>query len=273
MTGPLSRRHNTAHPIYRVELEQAAFNHGYRKSNGVADGWLYFKSDEGVPGEVALACGVGGDGSPWFLAVEHAGVAAKLSEELADTVVEPPPGQFRAAFAFSTQTLMRSAMSRAFHLARSLPTFPFSQFEAEVAGLGDTEVERIVKERVGQGYFRSALLDFWGGRCPLTGIREPAMLRASHIVAWSACVSDEQRLDVHNGLLLAAHWDAAFDRGLVSFDDAGRVLLRPGLDPAVIALLNPEEVAVLPLDAGHLPQLAWHRTYFGFGQQAGSVLR
>ena len=92
----LALRHNAAHPIFRVELEQAAFNHGFRKGNGVADGWFYFASDEGVPGEVALARGVRDDGSPWFLSVEHAGVAAKLREEPPGAVVEPPPGHLLA---------------------------------------------------------------------------------------------------------------------------------------------------------------------------------
>lgn len=266
MIGPLSLRHNSAHPIYRVELEQAAFNHGFRKPNGIADGWLWFKSDEGVPGEVALASGTRADGSPWFLAVEHAGVAAKLREELTDAAVEPPPAHFRAAFAFESQADMRAALSRSFHLARSLPTFPLSQYEAEVAELGDTEVERIVKERVGQGYFRKALLDYWGGCCPLTGIREEALLRASHIVPWAKCRSDEERLDVFNGLLLAAHWDAAFDRGLVSFDDGGRALLKAGLDRAVVDLLSPQNTNPIPLDLQHRRQLAWHRQAFGFAQ-------
>ena len=260
----LDLRHNAAHPLYRVELDQAAFNHGFRKANGVADGWLYFKSDEGVPGEVALASGTRSDGSPWFLAVEHAGVAAKLCEELPHAIVAPPPGKFRAAFAFATQAEMRAALSRAFQLARSLPTYPFVQFEAEVAGLGDTEVERIVKQRVGQGYFRRALLDFWGSRCPLTNIREEAMLRASHIVPWAECRSDEERLDVYNGLLLAAHWDAAFDRGLISFDDVGRPIVKSNLDPAVLVLLAPERAHPLPLDPQHRRQLAWHRNHFGF---------
>ena len=34
-------------------------------------------------------------------------------------------------------------------------------------------------------------------------------------IPWSDC-NDEQRLDVHDGLLLSALWDAAFDQGLVS---------------------------------------------------------
>ena len=264
MTDFLSQRHTNAHPIFRVELEQAAFNHGFRKANGIADGWFYFRSDEGVPGEVALASGTGADGSPWFLAVEHAGVAQKLCEELAAAMVGPAPGHLRAAFAFATQAELRAALSRAFHLARSLPSFPFAQWEAEVSHLGDTDVERIVKQRVGQSYFRRALLDFWGSRCPLTHISEEAMLRASHIVPWAHCQSDEERLDVHNGLLLAAHWDAAFDRGLASFDDEGRPLLRPDIDPVVAALLSPANVQPLALAPEHRRQLAWHRRHFGF---------
>ena len=38
-----------------------------------------------------------------------------------------------------------------------------------------------------------------------TGITDPALLRASHIVPWAEC-GDAQRLDVHNGLLLSALW-------------------------------------------------------------------
>lgn len=264
MNGHMASRYNAAHPIFRVELEQAAFNHGFRRANGIADGWFWFKSDEGVPGEIALASGASDDGSPWFLAIEHAGVAAKLREEIANAAVEPPPGHARAVFTFETQPEFRAAISRAFNLARSLPTFPLSQYEAEVAGLGDTEVERIVKERVGQSYFRRALLDYWGGCCPLTGIREEAMLRASHIVPWSKCRSDEERLDVFNGLLLAAHWDAAFDRGLVSFDDDGKALVKDDLDPAVLALLSPDQAQPVPFDAQHKTQLAWHRRAYGF---------
>ena len=57
---------------------------------------------------------------------------------------------------------------------------------------------------------------------------DPALLRASHIVPWSDC-NDELRLDVHNGLLLSALWDAAFDPGLVSFADDGTPLFGPKL--------------------------------------------
>lgn len=256
-------RRAAPHPVLRTELEQAAWNHGYRRANGEADGWLWFRSDEGVPGEVALACGASDDGAPWFLAVEHAGVAQVLASELPEAVSSPAPPPCKGAFAFALQADMRCALSRAFHLARSLPTFPFTQFEAEVAGLGDTEVDRIVRQRVGQGLFRAALIDYWGG-CPLTGVTDPALLRASHIVPWAECASDAERLNVFNGLLLCAHWDAAFDAGLVSFADDGAVLAKPGLGPKAKTVLSLSNVPPLPLGAPHRINLARHRKRFGF---------
>jgi putative restriction endonuclease len=97
----------------------------------------------------------------------------------------------------------------------------------------------MVIQRIGQDVFRDALMDYWGGRCPMTGITEPELLRASHIVAWADC-TDEQRLDVHNGLLLSALWDAAFDKGLVSFADDGTPLASPRLSRAAREALGIE---------------------------------
>jgi hypothetical protein len=55
-------------------------------------------------------------------------------------------------------------------------------------------------------------MDYWGGRCPITSITDPALLRASNIIPWAEC-DDAQRLDAHNGLLLSGLWDAAFGAG------------------------------------------------------------
>lgn len=78
--------------------------------------------------------------------------------------------------------------------------------------------------RVGQGGFRDALMAKWGGSCAVTGLTCPELLRASHVKPWSYS-SRRERLDSNNGLLLAAHLDALFDKGLISFDDAGKMLL------------------------------------------------
>ena len=106
-------------------------------------------------------------------------------------------------------------------------------------------------------------MDYWGSRCPLTGITEPALLRASHIVPW-ADSTDEQRLDVYNGLLLSALWDAAFDNGLVSFGDDGTVLVSPNLSGVARKALGVDHVSPLKgLRSGHQKNLAAHRARHG----------
>lgn len=243
---------------YRSELVEAAANHGYRRQKGLANGWLFFASEENVPGEIALA--VSADGAAWFLAVEHAGVAERLDAPAA----APTPGSFRAAFGFIDQAEMRRALSRAWQLASSLPTLPLAQYEAEVRAIGATEAERLVKQRKGQDIFRSALLRYWDGRCAVTGLAQPELLRASHIVPWALCRSDAERLDAENGLLLAAHWDAAFDAGLVSFTDEGDAIWKPETDPAALDLLQPATGRLRLVTPRHREQLAWHRRHFGF---------
>jgi predicted restriction endonuclease len=127
-----------------------------------------------------------------------------------------------------------------------------------------TEAERLVVQRIGQDIFRDALMTYWGGCCPLTGIADPALLRASHIVPWAEC-GDEQRLDVHNGLLLSALWDAAFDKGLVSFTDDGQPLVAPNLSAAAQAALDIDAAHPIPgLRDAHRANLADHRARYGF---------
>jgi hypothetical protein len=37
-------------------------------------------------------------------------------------------------------------------------------------------------QRLGQEFYRDGLMDYWGGRWPLTDITEPALLRVPHCV-------------------------------------------------------------------------------------------
>jgi HNH endonuclease len=98
----------------------------------------------------------------------------------------------------------------------------------------------------------------------ITGITERALLRASHIKPWADC-TDGEHLDVHNGLLLSALWDAAFDRGLVSFADDGSVLVSPRLGEREHEALGLANVLALQgLRAAHRVNLALHRNLHGF---------
>jgi hypothetical protein len=151
-------------------------------------------------------------------------------------------------------------MSAVYRLSMSLPAAPLSRFEAESRSMPRaTEAERLMVQRVGQGVFRDALMKYWDHRCPLTGITEEALLRASHIVAWSECDSDAHRLDVHNGILLSALWDAAFEKGLVSFADNGTPIASLILNASArIALAFDAAPNLMGLRDAHRANLARH---------------
>ena len=144
-----------------------------------------------------------------------------------------------AAFIAESSSKLHALVQRLYQLARSLPPEPLAEFEAKTGSLPhSTEAERLVVMRVGQDIFRDSLTWYWKGRCPLTGITEPGLPRASHIVPWAECASDAERMDVHNGLLLSALWDAAFDKGLISFADDGCPMVSPRLSAEAKAALN-----------------------------------
>jgi len=245
--------------VVRTEAQKAAWDNGFRLERGIAGGgWLRYSSTT-AHGEIWIA-GVPPLG-PWFLSINHAGVA----EELMAPPVAPGPGPGLATFEFPTLSALHAALDRVYRLGVSLPEAPLTRFRARTADLPQTtEVERLVVQRIGQDIFRGALIDYWGGRCPMTGIADPVLLRASHIVRWAEC-DDAQRLDVHNGLLLSALWDAAFDAGLVSFADDGTALASPELSAAARAALGLDSGPRLPnLRDGHYTNLAIHRARYGF---------
>jgi hypothetical protein len=95
--------------------------------------------------------------------------------------------------------------------------------------LDETTREQLTLARRGQGVFRRNVLEV-EPVCRITGIEKPALLRASHIKPWRACESADERLDGFNGLMLAPHADFLFDRGLIGFEDDGRVLFSPRLE-------------------------------------------
>jgi putative restriction endonuclease len=155
------------------------------------------------------------------------------------------------------------ALGAAAARARTLPNRvadAFRQMTAEMPR--STEAERTVVQRVGQSVFRSALLEYWQGGCCVTGLAVPELLRASHIKPWASCASDDERLDVYNGLLLAPHVDALFDGGWISFRDDGRVLISDSLrTDARMFLAVSERWCTKPLRERHCQFLTYHRMH------------
>ena len=107
------------------------------------------------------------------------------------------------------------------------------------ADLPATTRTALVKARVGQGLFKERVSHIERA-CRITFVDNPAHLIGSHIKPWRECSNDE-RLEGTNGLLLTPSADHLFDRGFISFDDNGELLVsrvadvrslqRMGVDP------------------------------------------
>lgn len=195
---------------------------------------------------------------PFFLSVEHPGAVRELPAIRADHCAKGHAG----AFIFPTRDALFEGVSGVYRFSMSLPTLPYEDFLRDTAHLGDTEAERAQKVRIGQDRFREALMSYWNGACPITGINNPELLRASHIIPWASCESDQERLDVHNGLLLSSLWDAAFDAGLITFDDQGQVIASPNLGAPAMRELGIELAPRLVLTDEHRARLNWHRRVY-----------
>ncbi len=125
-----------------------------------------------------------------------------------------------------------------------------------------TERLATVKQRVGQSGYREDLFSLWDGACAVTGLADPALLRASHAKPWRDA-TDPERLDPFNGFPLCIPLDAIFDAGWITFSDNGIIALSPSLDPAAVPVfaLDPAQSLRRAPSPRHLPYLAWHREH------------
>ena len=101
------------------------------------------------------------------------------------------------------------------------PVNPPSHFMLEDY-TGSTQ-QVLVQQRVKQNFFRRAVLSSYRSRCCMSGVSEPRLLVASHIVPWSKDAAN--RLNPSNGLCLSAIHDRAFDQGLISLTDDFKVMV------------------------------------------------
>jgi putative restriction endonuclease len=90
------------------------------------------------------------------------------------------------------------------------------------------EREAIVKTRVNQSFFRSAILSSYDSTCCITGLSVPEFLIASHIIPWSKDMNE--RTNPRNGLCLNSLHDKAFDKGFISVTPDYEIKISDKLD-------------------------------------------
>jgi DNA-cytosine methyltransferase len=124
--------------------------------------------------------------------------------------------------------------------------------------IGETR-KVVTEQRIKQNFFRRAVLSSYGGRCCMSGVSEPRLLIASHIVPWSK--DKQNRLNPSNGLCLSAIHDRAFDKGLITLSDDLKIIVSDELkrceDAFVQGVLLPLEGAAIVLPERFVPDRAF----------------
>ncbi|WP_427071281.1 HNH endonuclease [Lysinibacillus fusiformis] len=128
--------------------------------------------------------------------------------------------------------------------------------QVENLPIPQTEKERLIKGRIGQGKFKRLLIER-ECKCALCGVTDPRVLIASHIKPWSAS-TNEERLDENNGLLLCPNHDALFDKHLISFDLDGKIVISKSLDETALVFLNVNDELRVKLNNEQLSYMEGH---------------
>jgi hypothetical protein len=110
--------------------------------------------------------------------------------------------------------------------------------------------------RIGQQRFRREVLQYYDNQCAVTGSR--VLIRASHIKPWRAS-TDEEKMDLHNGLALSPSYDAAFDLGLISFSPEGKIIVQPSFSGDAERIGISMNAHLRKLTEHHVSYLGWHR--------------
>jgi hypothetical protein len=243
-------------PIRASRLQKAATDNGFDQELDREGDWLVFASTQ-----CPLRLWLGAFGDAVILAAFSQQHVVRALGDYGTPILAPMPLGAAAGRSVLDVPALHRLLRRAVQLSKALPNELLHAFEKQVAALPKaTEAERLVVQRVGQNLFREGLLDLWEGQCAVTGLAVPALLRASHIKPWADCDTDAERLNVYNGILLAPHLDAAFDRGFITLADDGAIVVSDALDTDACAILRLDRpLRVRGLADGHRAYLPWHR--------------
>lgn len=208
MLGPILTKH------YPNPIIGGSMWHGFTLSELKAiHEWLCAEARKGTANAKAL-----GFESPSYLANNFCSAAVKAY------------GEFMAAEAFEDEIVAKvsgetSGKSVAQKAETLIETTAKTDLEAHLDLTKKEGVDKLaaVKVRVNQDIFRKMVLANYGGKCCVTGLAVPDVLRASHISPWAE--DEKNRLNPENGLCLSATYDAAFDRHLISFDEHYRLIV------------------------------------------------
>lgn len=129
--------------------------------------------------------------------------------------------------------------------------------EIETKQLQGEEREALIKVRVNQSVFRKLLMRRYT-HCCLCDVDDESLLVASHIKPWAKS-SHAEKVDVNNGLLLCPNHDKLFDRGYISFDNGGHIVISDELSKNCAISMNIKNDMQIELSNDNIKYMEYHR--------------
>ncbi len=131
--------------------------------------------------------------------------------------------------------------------------------EVEPLNIDEESKKAIVNVRVNQGKFRDLLLKRYNNKCCLCAIKNQKFLIASHIKPWAKSELKE-KVDIDNGFLMCPNHDRLFDKGYITFDDDGTIIISGKLEKNDRVFLNVDsKMRIEQLTKGNKEYLEFHR--------------
>ena len=124
----------------------------------------------------------------------------------------------------------------------------------------NTESEAKTKIRVGQSIFREKLEPIWHNACPICGISLRDTLCASQSKPWKDS-SNEERLDPYNGILLCCNHASLYNKGYISFDAKGNILISEKIEEKDYDKFVLNTDIKIPTEIEHKPYFKWHKKH------------
>jgi len=121
----------------------------------------------------------------------------------------------------------------------------------------NTTFKTLVNSRNGQNSLRKIVLEN-NKKCKICGLDKLDLLKVSHIKPWAKS-NDNEKLDIYNTFLLCPNHDNLFDKGYISFEDDGSILISPLLSKKTQLTLNIDTNISVDIDEEHKKYLKWHR--------------
>lgn len=133
------------------------------------------------------------------------------------------------------------------------PDFNFSPSDSII-----TTRQSLISSRIGQGAFRLGLVKLWQS-CSVTSANLLEVLIASHIKPWKNS-DNREKLDPYNGLLLTPNLDSLFDKGFISFQNNGIIIISKRLTSKTCEFLNINpKIKLRETFEKNFPYLEYHR--------------